>query len=584
MSRVRRVVNRFVAEWRRAGPWPAMSMILSHLRWRLAGSPPPGPPGIREWREAYADLLPGPAGDTLWVLVDARSWTEQAIRRMVRSLMSQRGGSWRLSIAVRGGHRRRWAGDRRIGVVAAPDDRDRAVVLDGMVADAGDRLLLVSRPCELAPSAVSWFASVPGDLCYSDHDSVDRRGRHHDPIFKPAWSPRLLLTSDHLGPAMGASRSVFQAAGGVRSGLGRAGDHDLALRLAERGVTAWHLPNLLLHDAGGSDPVDTAVVEEALDRRGIDAHVAVDASATRIVFDPPAVPHGVKVLVPTRDQPRLLPEAVTGVLEAEGVRPHLVVIDNGSRDPAVLEYLQSLRGREDVSVERIDEPFNFSRLINAGFATGPDLPLLLMLNDDVRVRDRRWLAQLAGWLGDPGVAGVGPEMLLPDGRIQHAGIVIGMAGGAGHYMSHELPGPRPGAFHDQAREVGCLTAACLLVRSADFAAAGGLDESFPLDFQDVDFCLRLRSNTGGVLMYDPTYPLTHVEMATRGMEGAWDEATVERFRERWRGTLAAGDAYYNPHLTLTSPDLALADIPADVKTRRRRIGPRMGGREPYDPR
>ncbi|HSM01044.1 MAG TPA: glycosyltransferase [Acidimicrobiia bacterium] len=567
-------MKRFAGEWRRAGPGAGLSMIWRHLRWRLAGSPPPGPPGVDEWLEAYADLRPETAGETLWVLVDARSWTERAVTRLVRSLMSQRDGEWRLSIAVRGGGRRPWARDPRVGVVEVPDDRDRAEVLERMVADAGDRLLLVSRPCELAPSAVSWFVSTPGDLWYSDHDSVDDRGRHRDAIFKPAWSPRLLLTSDHLGPAIGVARSAFQAVGGVRGGLGRSADHDLALRLDERGVAVCHLPNLLLHEVDRSDPVEAAVVAAALDRRGIDARAVVDEGTPTVVFDPPAVPYEVKVLVPTRDQPDLLPRAVTAVLEAEGVRAHLVVIDNGSRDPGALEYLESLRKRRDVSVERMDEPFNFSRLINRGAGVGPDFPLLLMLNDDVRAHDRRWLGQLAGWLEDPGVAGVGPQMLLPDGRLQHAGIVIGMAGGAGHYMAHQPAGPRPGAFHDRAREVGCLTAACLLLRSADFMAAGGLDESFPLDFQDVDFCLRLRSATGGVLVYDPTYPLTHVEMATRGMEGAWDETTVARFRDRWQDALAAGDPYYSPHLSLGSPDLTYASLPDDPDERLARIQPR----------
>jgi GT2 family glycosyltransferase len=190
---------------------------------------------------------------------------------------------------------------------------------------------------------------------------------------------------------------------------------------------------------------------------------------------------------------------------------------------------------------------------------------------------RNWLLQLSGWLRDPGVVGVGPKLLFPDGSIQHAGVIIGFGGIAGHYAGYQSNQPRPGDLHDEAREVGCLTAACLLLRTEDYVKVGGMNEVLRVDFQDVDLCLRLRSELGGELMYDPTYPLKHVQSASRGTEGAVSGYTVSRMEFLWHPTLAAEDPYYSPHLSLHQHDLSLRSIPDDEESRLERLQARFSG-------
>ena len=169
------------------------------------------------------------------------------------------------------------------------------------------------------------------------------------------------------------------------------------------------------------------------------------------------------------------------------------------------------------------------------------------------------------------MAAVGAKLLFPDGDIQHGGVIVGLGGLAGHYAGHQPNQPQVGSLHDQAREVGCLTAACLLLRASDYQQVGGMNEDLSTDFQDVDFCLRLRRDLGTSLVYDPTYPLVHLESATRGALGAASGYTLSRMYFLWGQELASPDPYYSPHLTLDRHDFSLAAIPGAVESRRSRL-------------
>ena len=270
--------------------------------------------------------------------------------------------------------------------------------------------------------------------------------------------------------------------------------------------------------------------------------------------------------------------AVDGVLtRTDGVVTHLVIVDNGSVERPTLDFLRRLDEREDVTITRMDDAFNYSRLINHGARAGPDTPQLLLLNNDIDIRHRRWLLQMSGWFADPAIAAVGAKLSFPDGRIQHAGVVLGMGGIAGHYALGSAEAPRLGNMHDQAREVEGVTAACMLVRTEVFEKVGGFNEDLPIDFQDVDFCLKLRHHLGATILYDPTYPMTHIQGATRGNVGASNPYTIARMRFLWGGTIARGDPHYSPHFAIEDHSMALADIPPSVEERRRRLEPRWSG-------
>lgn len=609
--RLRRIWARIRNERGRSGIVGVVRMIATYILWRLRGQPKPtGPPSLEDWYKVFGELRPErlPNGGAAFsVICPVYNTPPDLLQACVTSVQNQTYDRWELlliddastdpdTVRALG----RLALDPGIRVLTNHENLGIARTTNRGVAEAdGEYVVFVDHDDLLAPTALEWVASAieeGADLVYSDEDKVVEGNLFEEPFFKPAWSPRLLLSLNYVNHLLCVRTSLVRELGGLREGFDGAQDHDLLLRLAELPLTVAHLPNLLYHwrkwegstawEAGSKLEAEEAglrAVRDAVERRQIEAAEARlgpgDPFRYRIHFHSHEDPPVVKVVMPTRDGLKLLRQAVRSLAErTEDADLHLVIVDNGSQESQTLRYLREIQRANPrrVTIKRIDEAFNFSFLCNEGSEAGPDTPFLLLLNNDVEVLYRRWLVQLLGWLGDPEVVAVGPKLLYPDRTIQHAGVVLGMGGVAGHYSAHQEDQPRPGDLHDQAREVGCLTAACLLVRTDDYWKIGGFDESLAIDFQDVDFCLRLRTQLNGVLMYDPTYPLIHHESATRGTVGASSGYTVSRLRFRWREHFElGGDPYYNPHLTLWHHDQSLADLPQSLRELSTRLRPRI---------
>jgi O-antigen biosynthesis protein len=602
---MRRQIRAFQRLMQTRGLQAALTTTVSYLWWRLSGSPPAsGPPRLEHWLGAYGDLMPDRLGDaTFSIVCPVHDTRPDLLAECVLSVLDQRYDDWELILVDDASTKDETveelealaSHDARIRVITLPANVGIAAATnEGIDAAGGDYLVFLDHDDRLAPSALAWLSSCTpsADLIYSDEDKIDLEGNHSDPFFKPAWSPRLLTCVNYVNHVTCVRTGLVRELGGLRTGIDGVQDHDLLLRLAERPLEVAHLPNVLYHWRAWSESVaenpssklevearGLQVVQEAIQRRGWNAHAALGNGAPfnyRVVFDPEPTTPFVKVVIPTRDRVELLERAVDGVLtRTDGVEVVLVIVDNGSRRPRTLAYLDRLRSEHDnVFVHTIDDAFNFSRLCNEGARSGPDAPLLLLLNNDVEIQHRDWLLQLTGWLRDPEVIGVGAKLLFPDGTIQHGGVIVGFGGIAGHYAGYQPNQPQLGNLHDQAREVGCLTAACLLVRSADYHKVGGMREELAVDFQDVDFCLRLRSELGGHLVYDPTYPLLHAQSASRGTVGATSGYTVARMRFLWGRDMAGLDPYYNPHLSLSEHDFSLAPLPAVESERADRLLPR----------
>lgn len=560
-------------------------------------------PTVQEWLDAYGSIEPPDPGPTRFtVICPVHDAPPKYLRKCVQSVLAQTHPHWELILVDDASSNPRTIGE--LDKLAGLDERIRVERLKtnlgiagatnaGAELASGEYLVFLDQDDLLVPTALGWLSTCApeADLIYTDEDKVEE-GRHRAAFFKPAWSPRLLLGVNYVNHITCLRTSVFRQAGGLRTGLDGVQDHDLLLRLSEHPMSVAHLPNILYHwraweGSAAGKPQDKlhieargiAIVDEAIQRRGWNARASLGNGAPfnyRVLFDPEPQPPLVKVVMPTRDRARLLRRAVDGVLSrTDGIRTHLVIVDNGSRAPAAIEFLDEVGKRDDVTVHTVDDAFNFSHLCNEGVAAGPDSDLVLLLNNDIEIRHRRWLLQLSGWLRDPEVIGTGPMLLYPDGRVQHGGVRLNFGPFAGHYARTQPNRPRPSSLHDQAREVSCLTAACLLVRTADFHAVGGMNEDLAIDFQDVELCLRLAAETGGTFMYDPTYPLTHDESASRGHLGAGSPYTLARMRFLWGAQLDEPDPYYNPHLNGGFHKVTKAFIPADVEERLERLEPRF---------
>jgi len=260
----------------------------------------------------------------------------------------------------------------------------------------------------------------------------------------------------------------------------------------------------------------------------------------------------ISAIIPTRDHPELLRRCVESLRKLDSAAIEIVIIDNGSRTPAGVRYLDELAGLAGVTVVRCDEPFNYSRLNNIG-AFHAQGEILALVNDDVEFTEPDTLSRMAAYASKPQIGAVGPMLLYPDGRIQHAGQVIGFSGIS--YSQHVYEGAAPGdvALDPKIgcdRQISSVTGAVLAVEKAKYLEVGGLDESLAITCNDVDLCLKLRA-TGRQNVYAGTIRATHVCSQSRGT-GLDPRHEVETgiLASRWGADFL--DPFYNPNLGLAS--------------------------------
>jgi GT2 family glycosyltransferase len=289
-----------------------------------------------------------------------------------------------------------------------------------------------------------------------------------------------------------------------------------------------------------------AVLEEALARRHTPGKVStlIPGRHTRRLHI--ARRPRVSIVIPTRDQASLLSRCVEGIKRLSAYPDvDLIIVDNGTQEPRALAYLRTLE--RDHTVLRDPGKFNYSRLCNSGARQAAG-ECLLFLNNDVEVLHPDWLTAMVEHALRPEVGAVGCRLVFPNGRTQHAGVVVGLEGTAGHPFHGRSP-DTPGymGLDRVIRNCSAVTGACLMTRQEVFHEIGGFDERYTVVLGDIDFCLRL-GRRGHLIVYTPEAVLIHRESATRPRGGPAED--IEMFKTRWKDLLAAGDPYYHPELTL----------------------------------
>jgi GT2 family glycosyltransferase len=402
------------------------------------------------------------------------------------------------------------------------------------------------------------------DLFYWDEDRIDSQGRRSEPFFKPDWNPDLLLSMNYIGECFLLRRALAEELEGPRREFAPAQNYDLALRATERTSRIVHIPEVLYHrhleTASPSAPHDSArtepsarALEAALKRRdqhGVVATIAPGLYAVRYeIRDDPLV----SILIPTRDRCEMLRQCLDSIYRATDYRKYeIIILDNDSKEPATLAYFEELAGK--VQVVRCPGPFNFSALNNLGAAMASG-EYLLFLNNDTEVIRRDWMRAMLEQAQRPEVGAVGAKLLFADERIQHAGVVLGMGGLAGHAFEYEA-GHQLLYFglSDAIRDCSAVTAACMMMRRAVFDEVGRFDEALVVEFNDIDLCLRLRER-GYLVVYTPLALLHHFESVTRRHFPHLNDHQL--FVKRWEHCLRNGDPYYNRNLTLAGWDFSI---------------------------
>jgi GT2 family glycosyltransferase len=367
----------------------------------------------------------------------------------------------------------------------------------------------------------------------------------------------------------------------MRSVCDGAQDWDFVLRVSEiiPATKIRHLPFILYHwrvhttstsiEAGVKPYISAAqirAVSDHLTRTG-NGKACVEqlpaVHALRVRYPLPSPPPLISLIIPTKDQVDLLRECVEGLLHRTNYSNiEILIVDNGSTDTQTLSWLRSIPAADPrVSVLRDERPFNYSRLNNwaARQARGT---ILGFINNDIQIIHPEWLDEMVSHVIRANIAAVGARLLYPNGTIQHAGVITGIGGVAGHPFKGWNANSM-GYFY-RARlpqDLSAVTAACMLVRKDVFDHIGGFDEEkLSIAFNDVDLCLKIRA-TGYRVVYTPYAELLHHESASRGYENNPEkqrrfEQEVETMKERW-GSLLADDPFYNPNLSLETENFDL---------------------------
>jgi glycosyltransferase involved in cell wall biosynthesis len=439
-------------------------------------------------------------------------------------------------------------------------------------------------PRALYEVAARLVAQPAVDIIYSDQDLIDDTGIRSMPYFKPDWNPELMLGQNLIDRLGIFRRTQVERIGGFRTGLEGSQDYDLALRMVARTTPdrILHIPKVLYHRRKGSHDSELVrngcasnaqcAVRAFLSRGMPDARVEPAASSpawNRVIYPVPQREPLVSVVIPSRNHAHLLARAVEGLLDRTDYRSlEVLIVDNGSDEPAALALLDRLARDSRVRVLRCPGPFNYSALNNLAVreAVGS---LILLLNNDIDVINPDWLREMVSHAIRPGIGAVGAKLLYPDGSIQHGGITVGMFGVADRQYLNK-PSSDSGYFGHLklTRNVTAVTAACLLIRRDAYLEVGGLNEiSLPVAFNDVDLCLKLMDR-GYRNIWTPFAELYHLESASRGSDQSGAKFTrlkreIAYMRRRW-GPWLDNDPQWNPNLSLHSTGISLAFPPRDT--------------------
>jgi O-antigen biosynthesis protein len=363
------------------------------------------------------------------------------------------------------------------------------------------------------------------DLIYSDEDRIDSANTRRQPLFKPDWSPTLLRACMYIGHLMVVRRQAFEGAGGFRSQFNGVADHDLALRIMEHHPKVHHIPRVLYHRRIGESSISKAKTPAV--EAGQQLSLAEGSSVSIIVCS---------------KTPRLLERCVNSVRgTTRGIACEFVVVHHEDSGPD--HEMRRVLGRLGVKVVPYRDAFHFSKMNNIG-ASQASAPYLLFLNDDVYAARKGWCERLLAHLEQPGVGIAGALLRYPGGEIQHAGVAVGIGDCAGHpgrflFASELWP------WLTMTREVSSVTGACMAVRADVFRQLGGFDAAFPVNYNDVDLCLRAGA-AGYRVVCVASEGLTHEECGTR--LGVTHLGEREAFYERWMEVLRRPDPYSSPSL------------------------------------
>ncbi len=516
----------------------------------------------------------------------------QFLRKALESVLNQQYENWELCIAddcspnsqVQRLLQVYAAKDKRIKLVLRKENGHISASSNSALALAtGDYIVLMDHDDALAENCLFEVAKHLNDhpeheIIYSDEDKINEYDRHSVPHFKPDWAPHSLLSRNYFGHIVVMKKAVVDAIGGFRLGFEGSQDYDLILRATEQTQKIGHIPKVLYHwrihkkSAAQSEEVKPyayiaakKALEEALQRRQTPGEVEYLSGLRgyRIRYQITR-PGKVSIIIPTKDQVKLTKNTIDSIFRLTDYPDfEVIVLNNNSTSPELFALMDHYTQEYKDRFRCIDAsfPFNFAKLMNMGVAAC-DGDYLLFLNNDMEVIHEDWLSTMVSHAQHANTGAVGAKLLYPDDHVQHAGVIVGLGGIAGHaFVNAHKDDPCYFNYLQSMNNFSALTAACLMVRREVFLEVGGMTELFEVEYNDVDFCLKIQQ-AGYYNVYLPDVQLYHFESSTRGHPHKSKESyqrhlrEMAMFEERWR-TVIAHDPCYSPNLSLGAHDFSL---------------------------
>ena len=529
------------------------------------------------------------------VLVPLYNTPQNFLEEMIGSLEWQTYSNWELCLADGSDNDHDYAGEYCLKL-AQKDARIKYKKLENNMGIAdntneclkmatGDYIALFDHDDILHPSVLFEYVKAineqNADFIYCDEMTfTNEEDKGFDCVlchYKPDFSPDTLRSYNYICHFTCFARNLYETVGAFNSEYDGSQDYDLILRLTEKAQNIIHIPKLLyfwrshslsVASAASAKPYVVDAAERALaahlKRVGLTGTVkqAYAPTTYKIDYEIKGEPL-VSIIIPNKDHIEDLDKCLNSIFTKSTYKNYeIVVVENNSTEKETFEYYDTIQKQlNNVTVVRWEEKvFNYSAINNFGarYAKGE---YVLLLNNDIEIITPNWLQEMLMFAQREDVGAVGAKLYYPDDTIQHAGVILGIGGVAGHahkYFARNAYGYVSRACISQ--NMSACTAACLLIRRDVFDKVEGLDEGFAVAFNDIDLCMKIRK-AGYLIVFTPFAEFYHYESKSRGLEDSPEKikrfnGEIERFSNKWGEVLKAGDPYYNPNLTLEHEDFS----------------------------
>ena len=522
---------------------------------------------------------------------------EKYLGSLIRSIQAQTYGNWELCLSDGSGIDSKL--EQFVNKFAENDNRIVYIPHESCLqisentnaaieAASGEFIVFADHDDELTPDALYECVQRLNEkrdtlVIYSDEDKMTMDGnKFFQPHFKPDFNIDLLCTVNYICHLFVVKRDIIDMVGMLRSEFDGAQDYDFIFRCTEQAGREHicHIPRILYHwrcheDSTAENPESKLYAFEA-GKKAVQAHyerIGVKARIqqgeflglyrTQFIRDYDPL---ISIIIPNKDHIDDLKRCIDSIEQKSTYKnlEYIIVENNSTEDQTFTYYKKLEKSNPRARVVYWDGVFNYSAINNFGIreANGE---YLLLLNNDTEIINEDCLEELLGYCMREDVGAVGARLYYEDDTIQHAGVVIGFGGIAGHCFVQQKRGVT-GYCHRIicAQDYSAVTAACMMVKRKAYEDAGGLSEKLQVAFNDIDFCLKLQ-RAGYLVVYNPYAELYHYESKSRGLEDTPEKVArfnreIKTFEERWPEILRDGDPYYNPNLTLDSQDFSLRRI------------------------